>query len=222
MIDTLSSAIEKFSIAIVKLSLWLTYAFIVLIQFLVILVLGILVAIIYALPWALRIGAIVIWFYGGYRFVIAVGDVYTPFSPEIPVMILQFFVVFVQLGTFILLLLVSGGGELVWGILYFTGGVPLWLALKGIPYALESWMHADFIFSVLPPALWVMMLIYLTLKGKARKAGKTFSPPMKMPDFLNSAAERVGTKPTAPHPLVRMPNIIDFDSFAFDGKEIQK
>ncbi len=207
---------------IVKLFRWLLYALIVLIQFIVIIALGILVAIIYALPWALRIGAIVIWFYGGYRFVIAVGDVYTPFSPEIPVMILQFFVVFVQLGAFVSLLLVSGGGELVWGILYFTGGVPLWLALKGIPDALESWMHADFIFSVLPPALWVMMLIYLTLKGKARKAGQIFSSPMKMPDSLSSAAERVGTKPTAPPPIVRMPNIIDFDSFAFDSKEIQE
>ena len=203
---------------------WLIYALIVLIQFLVIIALGILVAIIYTLPWALRIGAIVIWFYGGYRFVMAVGDVYTPFSPEIPVMILQFFVVFVQLGAFVSLLLISGGGQLVWGELYFTGGVPLWLALKGIPDALESWTHAAFIFSVLPPALWVMMLVYLTLKGKARRVGQT-SAPSQMPaflTFLNSVAERVDTKPTAPPPLVRMPNLISFDSFALDGEEAQE
>ena len=201
---------------------WLIYALIVLIQFLIIIALGIFVAIIYALPWALRIGAVVIWFYGGYRFAMAVGDVYTPFTSEIPVMVLQFFVIFVQLCTFVLLLLISGGGQLVWGELYFTGGVPLWLALKGIPSAFDNWAHADFIFRVLPPALWAMLLLYLTLKGKAQKNRKIFSP-SKMPNFLSSAVEKSGRKPTSPPPIVRMPNIISFDSFAFDSEErIQK
>ncbi|MBT3322863.1 MAG: hypothetical protein HN392_11330 [Anaerolineae bacterium] len=209
---------QLFSI-IANLFRWLIYALIVLIQFLIIVALGILVGIIYALPWALRIGAIIVWFYGGYRFAMIVGDVYAPFSPKIPVMVLQFFVVFVQLGAFLMLLLISGGGQLVWGILYFTGGIPLWLALKGIPRAFDNWQNAHFIFSVMPPALWAMMLIYLTLKGRARKAGKTFSP-SKMPDFLSSAAKKFDTKPAAPPPLVSVSNMISFDDFAFDGEEV--
>ena len=133
-------------------------------------------------------------------------------------MILQFFVVFVQLTSFVSLLLISS--RLVWGALYFTGGIPLWLSLKGIPNALESWSHADFIFSVLPPALWVMMLVYLTLRGKAYKAGKTFSPlTMRMPEILGAAAEKLNVRPPAPPPLVNTPHVADFEPFGFDGKE---
>ena len=84
--------------AISTLLRYLVQALIVLVEFLVIVFLGILVAIIYAFPWLLRIGAILIWFYGGYRLVIVVDEIYAPFSPEIPVMILQFFVDLLLIG----------------------------------------------------------------------------------------------------------------------------
>ena len=109
--------------AISTLFRYLVQGLIILIEFLIIIFLGILVAIIFALPWLLRIGAIIIWFYGGYRLVIAVGEIYAPFSSEIPVMILQFFVIIVQLSAMIGMLIVNL--RLSWGALYFTGGVPL-------------------------------------------------------------------------------------------------
>ena len=165
---------------------WLVQALVILIQFLVIIFLGILVGVIYALPWALRIGAIVIWFYGGYVFVMKIEDVYGVFSPTFPLMVLQFFVVIVQISAFLSLLLLSS--RLSWGALYFTGGVPLWIALKGIPIAFESWQHAEFIFRILPPALWAMLLIYITIKGRSKKAGKQ-SPSAfsKVPGFVDLA-----------------------------------
>ena len=147
--------------AISTLLRYLVQALIILIEFLIIIFLGVLVAIIYALPWLLRIGAIIIWFYGGYRLVIAVDQIYTPFSPEIPVMILQFFVIIVQLSAMVGILIIDL--RLSWGALYFTGGVPLWLALKGIPGAFENWQYADFVFRVLPPALWAMLLILILI-----------------------------------------------------------
>ena len=170
----------------------LAQALITLIEFLVIIFLGILVAIIYALPWLLRIGAVIIWFYGGYRLVVAVGEIYTPFSPEIPVMILQFFVIIVQLSAMLGILIVNL--RLSWGALYFTGSVPLWLATKGIPNAITNWQHADFMFRVLPPALWVMLLTLITIKGKRYKMGKQFRPSFVtgLPDFVDLVMDKTG------------------------------
>jgi hypothetical protein len=171
---------------IANLFRWLIQALITLIQFLVIVFLGILVAVIYALPWALRIGAILIWFYGAYVFVMKIDEVYASFSPEFPVMVLQFFVVIVQIGVFLSMLLLNL--KLLWGALYFTGGIPLWIALIGIPKAFESWQHADFIFRILPPTLWAMMLIYTTIKGRSKRAGKqSFSVFGKLPRFVDLA-----------------------------------
>ena len=178
--------------AISTLFRYLVQALIILIEFLVIVFLGILVAIIYALPWLLRIGAVIIWFYGGYRLVIAVGEIYAPFSSEIPVMILQFFVIIVQLSAMIGILIVNL--RLSWGALYFTGGVPLWLALKGIPDAFANWQHADFMFRVLPPALWAMLLILITIKGKRYKAGKYLTPSFAsgLPSFVDLVMDKAG------------------------------
>ncbi len=200
---------------IVKLLQWLLYTLIVLIQFLIIIALGILVAIIYALPWILRIGAVIIWFYGGYRLVIAVDEIYAPFSPEIPVMILQFFVIIVQLSAMIGILIINL--RLTWGALYFTGGVPLWLALKGIPDAFANWQHADFIFRVLPPALWAMLLILVTIKGKRYKMGKQFRPSFLsgLPNFVDLAmdkAEGISSPPPRSH-------FISFESFSLDEEK---
>ena len=178
--------------AITTLFRYLVQVLIILIEFLVIVFLGILVAIIYALPWVLRIGAIVIWFYGGYRLVIVVDEIYAPFSPEIPVMILQFFVIIVQLSAMIGMLIVNL--RLSWGALYFTGGVPLWLALKGIPDAFANWQHADFIFRVLPPTLWAMLLILITIKGKRYKMDKQFRPSfvLGLTDFVDLVLDKAG------------------------------
>jgi hypothetical protein len=186
--------------AISTLFRYLVQALIILLEFLIIIFLGILVAVIYAFPWALRIGAILIWFYGGYRLVVVVGEIYTPFSPEIPVMILQFFVVVVQLSAMIGLLIVNL--RLSWGALYFTGGVPLWLAQKGIPDAFANWQHADFILRVLPPALWVMLLTLITIRGKRYKTGKQFRPFFisGLPNFvdlvMDKASEMMPSFPT--------------------------
>jgi hypothetical protein len=171
---------------------YLVQALIILIEFLTIVFLGIFVAIIYALPWVLRIGAVIIWFYGGYRLVVVVGEIYTPFSPEIPVMILQFFVIIVQLSAMLGILIVNL--RLSWGALYFTGSVPLWLATKGIPNAITNWQHADFMFRVLPPALWVMLLTLITIKGKRYKMGKQFRPSFVtgLPDFVDLVMDKTG------------------------------
>ena len=171
----------------------LVQGLIILIQFLTIVFLGILVGIIYALPWVLRIGAVLIWFYGGYIFVMKINEIYSPFTPEFPVMVLQFFVVVVQLSAFLMILLLSS--RLLWGALYFTGGVPLWIALKGIPGAFVSWEHADFIFRVIPPALWAMLLILITIRGRQKRIsgkqeGTAFS---KLPELIGSAFERLDT-----------------------------
>ena len=194
---------------IANLLRWLVYALIVLLQFLLIVALGVLVAIIYALPWLLRAGAFVVWFFGAYLLTYAVGEVYSPFTEAIPVMALQFFVVSVQLAMIVVVLLTNS--QLIWGALYFSGGLPIWLALKGIPDIFANWQHADFFFRILPAALWAMMLLYLTVKAKMERTGKKFLPSLtgKLP--MGPLAEKVGGATPLP------PVDFSFKPFGFEG-----
>ncbi|MBT4312378.1 MAG: hypothetical protein HOD49_18490 [Anaerolineae bacterium] len=199
---------------------WLIYVFVIFIQFVIIVALGVLVAIFYALPWVLRIGAVIVWLYGAYLMTNSVGEIYSPFTEAaIPLLALQLFVVAVQIAMIVAVLFINT--QLVWGGLYFSGGVPLWLALKGIPTIIETWEHVDIFFRVLPPALWAMMLIYITVKTKLRKSGKKLF--LSRPNFLRPVIEKVdGMSPTPPPAIVSMSNFISFDSFGLDSEEETK
>ena len=207
MMATLSSAIRN-------LFRWLVYALTILLQFLIIIALGILVAITYALPWLLRVGAFIVWLFGAYLLTRAVGEVYSPFSEAIPVMALQLFVVAIQLVMVMAVLMTNS--QLIWGGLYFSGGIPIWLALKGIPDAFIHWQHADFFFRVLPPALWAVMLLYLTVKAKVQKSGKKFLPSLTVKIPMDTIIEKVGRATHLP--------TVDFGTkpFGFEGNDVEE
>ena len=161
-----------------------------LVLFIAIVLLGILVGIVYAIPWLLRAIAILLWFYGGYLLIMAVETIYAPFTPEVPVMVLQFFVVAVQLFTFLTILMLNP--RLIWSALYFTGITPLWLALSGIPASFINWEHADFFYRVLPPTLYMLLLIFITIRGKLFKAGKwkTSSFTKRLPGLVDTIFDK--------------------------------
>lgn len=151
----------------------LVEALLILFQFLLIIFLGLLTAIFYAFPWFLRVGVVILWFYGGFRLVMAVDEVYSPFSPTIPVMILQFLVVFAQVISLATIILLTKNLSLIWGGLFFSGGITLWLAETGITKVINFWQYGDFFFRIFPPALWVTLLIIIVIRGKKYKVTKT-------------------------------------------------
>ena len=132
-----------------------------LLEFLTIIILGVVGAILYALPWLLRVVALLLWLGGDYLGITLIQTIYAPFSPAIPVIALQFAVILVSVGW--LLIVLSKKTRLVWGGMA-TGGLVIGGASIGSIWLLSHWRYADLFFRVLPPALFSVLLIYETIR----------------------------------------------------------
>ncbi len=174
----MEDAIARLAEIIATLAKALATATILLVQILLVVLLGFLVAVFYALPWLIRAGALLTWFYGVYRSVLLTMQLYAPFTPPPPLIALQVFVALVQFGA--LLVIFKLNPRLAWGALYLIGGLSLWLSTHFIPQAILH-PHADLILRLLPSTIWASLLIYITIRAKRRQAGK-------MLELFNQAA----------------------------------
>ena len=132
-----------------------------LLEFLAIVILGIVGAILYSLPWLLRIVALLIWLGGDYLGISTIQAIYFPISPAIPVVALQFAVILMSVGW--LLIVLNKNTKLVWGGMA-AGGLVIGGASIGSIWLLSHWRYADLFFRVLPPALFSVLLIYETIR----------------------------------------------------------
>ena len=152
---------------IVQLGHALVYAVTIAIQFIVIAILGFLVAFFYILPWLLRTGGLLISVYGIYEMVMAVNAIYAIYTEPTPLFALYVFVIAIQISLVFLIAMLNT--RLIWGATYFTGALSLWTTKSGIPLIWQNWEHADLFFRVLPPLLFVVFFIYLTLRGRLKR-----------------------------------------------------
>ena len=74
-------------------------------EFLAIVILGVIDAVLYALPWLLRVVALLLWLGGAYLGINSVRVIYAPFSPTIPVLALQFAIILLSIGWVAVLIL---------------------------------------------------------------------------------------------------------------------
>jgi hypothetical protein len=131
-------------------------------QFLLILFLGLLTAFLYALPWLLRMACVLAWLVGGYMAIEAIRELYGHYSPIGAVLALQFAVIFLMVAWAGTLLLTSP--KLIWGGLALGGLLPAWIISNVIPWLFANWIYADFFFRIMPPALFSLALIYITIR----------------------------------------------------------
>ena len=132
-----------------------------LLEFLAIIILGIVGAILYSLPWLLRIVALLFWLGGDYLGISTIQTIYFPISPAIPVIALQFAVILMSVGW--VLIVLNKNTKLVWGGMA-AGGLVIGGASIGSTWLLSHWKYADLFFRVLPPALFSVLLIYETIR----------------------------------------------------------
>lgn len=136
-----------------------------LIQFLKQLVLGIVAAILYALPWLLRIISIVAWLVSLFMCIQTIETIYSPFSDEVPLFALQF-------GAVLLMVLWAMvgmmAGKQVWGILA-AGAIILGLITQGAAWLSAQWLYADLFFRVLPSVLLAVGMITLGIRTRAKR-----------------------------------------------------
>lgn len=131
-------------------------------QFLLILLLGLLAALLFTLPWLIRLACVLIWFMGEYWAVRLIQELYAPNSPAGAVLALQFASIFLMAAWAGTLLLVKP--QHLWGGLALGGLFPAWSAWQGIPWLWANWQYTGLFFRALPPALFSLTLIYITIR----------------------------------------------------------
>ncbi len=165
----MEDAIANFAEVINSLAKALVKAIILSVQFLLVVLLGFLVAVAYALPWLIRAGGLLLWFYGIYRSVLLTMQLYSPFTAPAPLMALEVFVALVHFGS--LLVIFKINPRLVWGALYLIGILSVWLSIHLLP-TLMTKPHADLVLRLLPPVAWASLLLYISIRAKRRQMGK--------------------------------------------------
>ena len=132
-----------------------------LLEFLAIVILGMVGAILYSLPWLLRIVALLLWLGGDYLGISSIQAIYAPISPAIPMIALKFALILMSVGW--LLIVLNKNPKLVWGGMA-AGGLVIGGVSSGSIWLLSHWKYADLFFRVLPPALFSVLLIYETIR----------------------------------------------------------
>jgi hypothetical protein len=135
--------------------------------FLSILFLGILGAVLFAIPWLLRTASVLIWLVAGYLAISSIDDFYQRYvSSPIPVLALQFASILLMVA-WAMVGMMQKGTDAVWGFLA-TGGIVVGaIFLKLVPWMFFRWpSYANLFFRVLPSALFIVLLIFSTIRLK--------------------------------------------------------
>ena len=148
-----------------------------LMDFLKLLALGFIAALLLVLPWLLKIAAFLVWSVGGYFAIMAIQVAYSPFSQPIEVLALQFAVILVMVA--IALLLMRNHKEQLWGGLTLGGALSLFMTYGVI--SLSETGYGNLILRVLPSVLLATSMLSMTIRLKTmRGRGKKilFSAPL--------------------------------------------
>lgn len=129
---------------------------------------GILVAILYLIPWLLRIASILSWLVAAFISMNTLHDIYSPFTDTIPMFALQFGVVLLMTQWAMYGL---RNGQNIWGLL-FAGAIFLWLVSEAMTWLSINWQYADLFFRILPPALLGVGMIALSIRTRTRRMSR--------------------------------------------------
>ncbi len=141
-------------------------------KFITILFLALVAALLLALPWLLRVASVMVWLAGAYTLMVAIDNLYSPFSRPFPVLTLQFVVILTMVG-WVGFLLQRRGKQDIWGGLAIGGVLSLLATRLGLP-SLTQWQYADLFLAVLPPATAALLLFYIAIRLRLLRERKTF------------------------------------------------
>ena len=138
-----------------------------LVGFLTVLFLSILGALLYALPWILRVAVLLGWLASGYVAMTCIEDIYSQqVSSPIPVLALQFAIMIVMVA-WIMIGMMQKGNDAIWGLLAAGGIVVGSFFGRIIPWVLLRWpFFTELVLRVLPSSLFIVLLIFITIRMK--------------------------------------------------------
>jgi len=137
-----------------------------LIQFLIVLVLGLVAAVLLALPWLLRLVSLGAWLAAIYAGIQSIQRIYSPFSSAIPLISLQFALTLIAVAWMMTLFI--SNHKYLWGGL-LASGIVIGGGAQGANWLAANWKYAGLMFHALPPALFALLLIYETIHQKRKR-----------------------------------------------------
>jgi len=147
-----------------------------LVEFLKILALGMIAALLLVLPWLLRAAALLIWLAGGYAAITTIQFIYSPFSQYGEILVLQFAAIILLIA--IALLLMMAKQEFLWGGLAIGGAL-----FVSVSYGMTRLWNTEYgglILRALPAALLAVSMIVMSVRLKKMRTsgGVRFSSPL--------------------------------------------
>ncbi len=132
-----------------------------LIEFLTVLFLGLLAAILLTLPWLLRALALIGWLAGTFLAWLTVSNLYSAFTPALPLSALTAIPAILSVALVVWLFYRGQQGHL-WGAMMLWGviGFLIW---KG-SMVLTRWQYGSLVIQVLPAALCAVLLLYINIR----------------------------------------------------------
>lgn len=148
----------------------LAKGFWILVQFLAVVVLGLLVALVWVLPWLIRAASIVAWIGGAYLAGETINAIYGQYSDPLP--LLALWVIPAILAAAVpVWLFYKGLLAHIWGG-FFVFGFLCWGFDRGSFRLLTHWDHADLFFRVAPVLLLTAFIIFISIRFKFMRSAQ--------------------------------------------------
>jgi hypothetical protein len=135
-----------------------------LLEFLAVILLGIVAALLLILPWLLRALALIGWLAGTFLIWLTINSLYSAFTPPLPLIALTAVPAILSAALVVWLFYRGEQGKL-WGAMALWGVIG-WLIWKG-SLLLAKWQYGLLAIQVLPAALFAVLLIYINIRWGA-------------------------------------------------------
>lgn len=137
-------------------------------NFLAVLFLGILVAIVWILPWAIRAASILAWIGGAYLAGERINAIYGVYSPRLPVLAL-WTIPAILAAALPVWLFFHGQLIRIWSA-FALYGLTCFVFYSGAPWLLLHWARADLFFRSAPALFLASFLIFEAVKFKMKRS----------------------------------------------------
>jgi hypothetical protein len=132
-----------------------------LIEFLMVILLGIAATLLFILPWLLRALALIVWLAGTFLIWLTINNLYRMDTPALPLMALTAIPAILS-AALVVGLFYRGQPGLVWGAMTLWGMIG-WLIWRS-SVLLTQWTYGWLVVQVLPAVLSAVLLIYINIR----------------------------------------------------------
>lgn len=130
-------------------------------EFLLVLLLGLVAALLIVLPWLFRVLALIGWLAGTFLIWLTVNNLYSAFTPALPLIAISALPVILS-SALVVWLFSRGQQGMLWGAMTLWGVIG-WMVQRG-SMVLLKWQYGTLVIQVLPAALAAVLMFYINMR----------------------------------------------------------